>query len=188
MGTTAPPEDGGVLEEGEIHDILRNSRRRLTIESLRKAEHGSLSVRDLSEQIAGLETGETPPPRDKRQSVYVSLQQTHLPKLDELEIVDHDPEERTVSLGEHVSEVEVYMEVVPEYGLSWGEYYFALGLLGLLVTVAALVGVPFLADIGSSLAVTVTVVASLFFVVVMLSATWHVHTQQDRTLFERFRR
>ena len=74
------------LESSQIHDILRNDRRRLAIKCLRENE-GTLSVRDLSEDVASRETGERPAPRDKRRSVYVSLHQTHLPKLDDLEIV-----------------------------------------------------------------------------------------------------
>jgi len=180
-GVSVSEKHDGKLDEGEIHDILRNDRRRLTINSLQEAEDGQMSVRDLSEQVAALETGEDPPPRDKRQSVYVSLHQTHLPKLDKHGIVEYDSDSKTVSLRERVREVEIYMEVVPRYGLSWGEFYFGLGLLGLLTTMAVLVGVPLVG------ALEVTAVASFFFVVLMLSATYHVYTQQDRILFQRFR-
>ena len=95
-----------------------------------------MNVRELSEEVAARETGEDPPPRDKRQSVYVSLHQTHLPKLDDLGIVDYDNDSKEVALRDRVREIEVYMEVVPQYGLSWGEFYFGLGLLGLVTTVA----------------------------------------------------
>jgi hypothetical protein len=140
-----------------------------------------LSVRDLSEMVATLETGEDPPPRNKRQSVYVSLHQTHLPKLDELGIVVYDSDSKEVSLQRKMREVEVYMDVVPKYGLSWGEYYFALGLLGMLTTLAVLLGVPGVAALG------ITVLASGFFVVLMLSATYQVYDQQDRLVFSRLR-
>jgi hypothetical protein len=78
-----------VLDEGDIHDVLRNERRRHTLELLRDNGETS-SVRDLSEEVAALETGESPPPRNIRQSVYVSLHQTHLPKLDDLGIAVYD--------------------------------------------------------------------------------------------------
>lgn len=181
------------LEEGDIHDVLRNNRRRLAITCLQEATDNALSVRDLSEQVAALETGEEPPPRNKRQSVYVSLHQTHLPKLDGLGIVTYDSDSKLVSLNERVQEVEVYMEVVPRYGLSWGEFYFGLGLLGMLVTLAVLLGVPGLSAVGGAfaprrpLAATVTIVACLFFVLVMGSAAYHVYSQQDRLLFQRLR-
>ena len=169
----------GALEAAEIHDVLRNDRRRLAINVLQDAEDGSMSVRDLSEAVATLETGEDPPPRNKRQSVYVSLHQTPLPKLDNLGIVEYDGDAKLVTLRERVREVEVYMEVVPKYGLSWGEYYLSLAVLGMLTTVASEFGVPMLATAGPS------VVAGAFFVLFVVSAVYHVKTQQDGWPFSR---
>jgi hypothetical protein len=178
----ATVEPGDPLDQADIHDVLRNDRRRLTIKCLQETADGSLSVRELSEQVAALETGEDPPPRNIRQSVYVSLHQTHLPKLDKLGIIHYDADAKVVDLLDRVREVEVYMEVVPPYGLSWGEYYFGLGLLGMLTTIAVLLGVPGIA------ALDITVVASVFFGALMLSATYHVYSQQERILFHRFLR
>ena len=176
-GPDTPPE----MEPSDIHDILRNDRRRLAIKHLKEQPDGRVGVRDLSETIAALETGEDPPPSGKRQSVYVSLHQTHLPKLEAFGIFSYDSEEKEVCLQDRVREVEVYLEVVPRYGLSWGEFYFGLGLLGSLTTVAVLLGVPGVEALG------VTVTATVFFVILMLLATYHVYTQQDRILFQRFR-
>jgi len=175
-------EGDAKLEEGEIHDILRNERRRLSIKCLQETDEERLPVRELSERVAAIETGEDPPPRNKRQSVYVSLHQTHLPKLDGNGIVAYDEETKEVSLGDRVSEVAVYMEVVPRYGLSWGEYYFGLGLLAMLTTIAVSIGVPGISQL------TIALVATLFYLVLMLSAASHVYSQQDRLLFQRLRR
>jgi len=166
------------LDEREIHDVLRNDRRRLALEALREQD-GRSTVRDLSERIATQETGEEPPPQDKRQSVYVSLHQTHLPKLDELAIVEYNPDEKDVTLTDRIQEVEVYMEVVPEYGLSWGEFYFGLAFLGLLTAFAAIVGVPGVSSIGLSYVVVG------FFGLQMVAAAVHVYGQQDRVIFQR---
>jgi hypothetical protein len=139
----APGPDGESLAASEIHDVLRNDRRRLVLERLR-ADGGTETVADLAERIGAIESGETPPPRNVRQSVYVSLHQTHLPKLDELGIVEYDPDAKTVTLAENADDVAVYMEVVPQYGLSWAEYYLGLGVLGALSSLAASLGVPVL--------------------------------------------
>ena len=176
MSTATEP--GEELDEGEIHEVLRNDRRRLALEALRDSG-GEESVRELSERIAAHETGEEPPPKKKRQSVYVSLHQTHLPKLDELEVVEYDPEERDVSLGDRVEEIEVYMEVVPEYGLSFGEFYLGLALLGLLTTTAVLRFAP---DVP---ALTLGAVVVGFFALQMVAAAYHVYTKQDRIVLER---
>ena len=168
------------LEEGEIHDVLRNDRRRLAIEVL-KEEGGEASVRDLAEEVAARETGEAPAPRNKRQSVYVSLHQTHLPKLDDLDIVDYDPDEQQVTLEAGVQEVEVFMEVVPRYGVTWGEFTFGLALLGLAITLAVLVGVPRLSSLHLG-----ALVAGIF-VLQLVASAHHVVTTQDQTVLQRIR-
>lgn len=179
MPATSGTETGEeTLDEGTIHDLLRNDRRRLTIESLRE-EGGSKTVSDLAADLAALESGTDPPPKKKRQSVYVSLHQTHLPKLDSLGIVSYDPDDREVELLDRVEEVEVYMEVVPQYGLSWGEFYFGWGVLGLLLVVGVRIGVPALS------AFDLAVLSSALFVGLTLAAAYHVYSQQDRFVFQR---
>ncbi len=175
VGTDTGADD---LDEGTIHDVLRNDRRRLVIESLRDGD-GSADVGDLARSIAARETGDDPPPTNKRQSVYVSLHQTHLPKLDSLGIVAYDPNGREVELQERVEEIEVYMEVVPEYGLSWGEFYFGWGLLGLSTVIGVRIGVPVLSSL------TPSTVAGVLFIGLMVASMYHVYRQQDRVVFQR---
>jgi len=136
------------IGEADIHDVLRNDRRRMVLEHLGDAE-GAVSARDLSEAIAAREAGSDPPPRDVRRSVYISLQQTHLPKLDDLDVVDYDDAERAVRPGDNAAAVGVYMEVVPRYGLSFAEFHAGLAVLGGLLVVAADVGVPVLSSVSA---------------------------------------
>lgn len=164
------------LERTEIHDVLRNDRRRLVLSRLGEVE-GPATVRDLSEYIASVESGETPAPRNVRQSVYVSLHQTHLPKLDDLGIVEEA--DRGVRLSHHADEVTIYLEVVPKHGLSWGEYYLSVAVLGFLVQLAGSLGVPVLGGVGA--ATVTTVFLGLF----ALSAMYHISMQQT-TLLDRF--
>ncbi|SEO54144.1 hypothetical protein SAMN04487948_103146 [Halogranum amylolyticum] len=158
------------LERTEIHDILRNDRRRRVIESLCEQDE-PLSVRELSETIATAETGERPAPRNVRQSVYVSLHQTHLPKLEELDVVGYDDETKEITLAAAVDDVTVYMEVVPENDISWAEFYLGLGVLGLLLVAAHSLGVPTVSAVDAAVWTTAVLVA---FVV---SATYHLATQ-----------
>lgn len=149
----SPMTEEWILDEGDIHDVLRNERRRLTLEQLR--ENGnSLSVRELSEQVAALETGESPPPRNIRQSVYVSLHQTHLPKLDELGIVDYDADAKQVTLTDRVREVERYMDLPAGTesgsGRRWAGYSLALSLVGLLAMIGLALDAPVLTPAGAA--------------------------------------
>ena len=169
-----PAEDDRAtdLGEGDIHEVLRNDRRRMVLEALGDADE-AVTARELSEAIAARETGDDPPPRDVRQSVYVSLQQTHLPKLDDLGIVDYDDATKAVRPGRNASEVGVYMEVVPKYGLSYGEYYGALAVLGALLVVASRVGVP-----GAG-AFAPSTWALVVFSAVLASAVYQTYTQRS---------
>lgn len=140
------------LDEGSIHDVLRNERRRHTLELLR--ENGdTLSVRDLSERVAALETGESPAPRNIRQSVYVSLHQTHLPKLDELGIVEYDADAKQVTLTDRVEDVEAYMGRPTDTDAGsdprWARYTLVLSVLGIVTMLAVTLGVPVVTAIGA---------------------------------------
>jgi predicted transcriptional regulator len=160
------------LPAADIHDVLRNDRRRMVLELLGESED-PVTVRELSELIAAQAADTNPAPRDVRQSVYISLQQTHLPKLSELGIVSYDENAKTVSPAQNAAEVGVYMEVVPKYGLAWSEYYAALGILGTLVVLAASIGTPFLSALSPGSW------ALLLFLVVAASAAYQTNHQRS---------
>ena len=170
--------DVGDLAETEIHDVLRNERRRLALERLSERSSPA-SVSDLAEHVAALEAGERPPPNNLRQSVYVSLHQTHLPKLDELGIVEYDTDEKTVELTDRAGQVTVYLEVVPRYGISRNELYLGLAVLGILLTLAAALGVPGFAAVapGTWALVALALIAT--------AATFYT-AKQGETVFDRF--
>lgn len=170
-----PSED---LEAEDIHDVLSNRRRRLVMGVLQ--EEGQASVRELSERIGAIESGENPPPRKVKQSVYVSLLQTHLPKLDELGIVDYQSQGKTVSLSGGFDDIAVFMETVPKYGISWSEYYTALSFLGLLTLVGAEVGTPVLTAVPGE------VWAGGFFLALLASGVYHT-ARQGSSIVHRLR-
>lgn len=129
------------VPEREIHQVLSSARRRKALEQLRGAG-GSITVRELSERVATAETGESPAPRNVRESVYTSLHQTHLPRLDELGIVEYDRDRKIVTIRDGARHISLYMEVETPFGLSWAEYYRLLGVVGLFAVVASLGEAP----------------------------------------------
>ena len=162
----------GTLSADTIHEVLSNSRRRKTLEFIR--ERGALSHAELAELIAEAETGESPPPRNIRRSVYVSLQQTHLPKLSDENIVVRHPESDELVLGEDVGDVAVYLEVVPERELAWSEFTAGVCVLGILLVVAEWVGVPFMTALNSPL------LLAMLFGVLLVASVWQRETQRVR--------
>ena len=141
------------LDRTQIYDVLSNERRTMVLELLAQDDPRDLGT--LAELIAAEETGEDPPPRKKRTSVYVTLHQTHLPKLEELEIVEYDDREKVVSLGERaqpvLAEREDDADDASEEGRAAGADGFCLGLVGGGLTLAggSAVGVPVLGGLSA---------------------------------------
>lgn len=135
------------LDRTEIHDVLSNNRRCLVLENL--SQNGPTTLRDLANEIAAVETDERPAPRPARQSVYVTLHQSHLPKLDRLGIVNYDSASKNVELGRRAEDLRVHLEVVEAGEITWNEYQLGLAILGLALALGSFVGVPVLATFSS---------------------------------------
>lgn len=147
------------LSEGDIYEILSNSRRRETLRHLTATRDCSITLRELSAGIAATETGQSPPPSAARESVRSSLHQTHLPKLTELGVVNYDRDARTVTLCDHARDVDHYMTVVTPYGLTWAELYQSLGVVSLLLVLASLLEAPLVGAIDPLLWVSSSLAA-----------------------------
>lgn len=102
---------------GATTAILGNDRRMLMIEFLQKRD-GHADLRDVVEYIAARE-GDTD--RRHRKSVYVSLVQTHIPKLQREGVISFD--RGVVTLLRIPEDVTVYMEVVNKHDISWSVFY-----------------------------------------------------------------
>lgn len=152
----------GGIDESEIYDLLRNERRRQVLKHLRRSL-GSMRLRKLAKHIAQEETGESPPPKNIKRSVYNSLHQTHLPKLDRQDIVQYDKNRKVVSLSDGARNINRYLDMTAPFGLTWGEFYRTLGTVGLLLVVLSLTNVPVLGWIPPVL------LASTFLAVIAIS-------------------
>ena len=149
-------EFGGEISFDEIYSILRNRRRRLVLSKLESAE-GSLEIGDLAEQIAAIENDKSVSAvRSKeRKRVYISLYQSHLPKLDEVGVVSYDADRGVVERGPHFRTVLETLDSPESDRHPWPVYYLgAIVALGLLFGVgSSVVGVG--ADVGIWIALAV---------------------------------
>jgi hypothetical protein len=110
----------------------------------------------------------------QRRRVYNTLQQTHIPELEDTGIVE--TERREVSLTERAEQLDIYLEVVPARDIPWSEYYLALGAVSLALLVAVVLGIgPFAAFSGVAVGTFVTVAFAL-------SAAANYYYQNDRLL------
>jgi hypothetical protein len=90
------PEDGPGLSEEQIFTLLSMQRRRELLRALDRWG-GEATVGDLTNELASGEHGGTADGQE-RKTVYVSLYQTHIPRLVEAGVLEYDPRSKTVRL------------------------------------------------------------------------------------------
>ncbi|WP_137684077.1 DUF7344 domain-containing protein [Haloarcula mannanilytica] len=96
-GTTAPTDQDG-LDDATIFEILGNKRRRACLHCLAEHETG-MSVSSLGRQVARAVADAGTDSDELYDSVYISLCQTHLPKLDAVGLVEYDHDRKQVAPG-----------------------------------------------------------------------------------------
>lgn len=134
----------------ELFQILSNSRRRYIIFYLSEAGE-SLPLKELATKIAAAESGtpESDITAEERQRVYISLYQTHLPKLEEADIVSYDDEERTVELTDDILRNGFFwMDPDGADHARWLRYYLALTALGWVAVVGVALSLPLFSLLG----------------------------------------
>jgi hypothetical protein len=126
--------------EDDVFDILQNDRRRMAILAL-AADDSGIPIDRLARQIAVEETDEEDPPDRAYKSAYVGLQQTHVPKLVEAEVVWFDDQQGLLYPGPRLDDVAAYLDP-PTVHRQRISLEFGLGLAGLVASGSALAGVP----------------------------------------------
>lgn len=161
------------IDDEAVFDILKNSRRRATLEYLATVGDEAVPVSVLAEQVAATENDTTPESLspEQRKRVYVSLHQCHLPKLDDLNVLRYDQEETTVRLGPNASRVTAYIDEGGDRPRQWYRYYAAIAAGGatLLVATETVLG-------GATLSVTGLVLAA---VALCAAADYWAHRGDD---------
>ncbi|SDK91651.1 MULTISPECIES: DUF7344 domain-containing protein [Natronorubrum] len=150
------------LAESEVFHILGNDRRRAIVQLLAE-EAGQVDVSDIASEIAANETDTTPVPNNLYKSVYVSLQQTHLPQLQEDAVIEYDSDAKTIQRGPNFDDVLQYIDGHGETESTALRFHFAVCLLGLAVIAFAGLGIPLLSSVDpvlSSVVVLLAVAAS----------------------------
>ncbi|MDS0222158.1 hypothetical protein NDI54_12440 [Haloarcula sp. S1AR25-5A] len=167
------------LSKGEIFDVLQNERRRYTLQYLREHD-GPVQLGDLASHVAAQEYDcpNTEVTSAQRKRVYTTLQQSHLPRMDDTGIIDYDSENGMISRTAQTEELTVYLEIVPGSEFPWREYYLSLGAVSLAIVTILWVGVyPFTV-------IPPLVWATLIAVVLSISAGYHTYVGREMTLTE----
>lgn len=101
-------EDSLTLNQG--YELISSERRRKTLQILEDNEHQKIDFTELTNHITELENNEYTGHRE-RTTVYTSLRQTHLPKLDDTDIIDFDKNRGTVEEDTHFASL---VQLLPE--------------------------------------------------------------------------
>ncbi|WP_058993530.1 hypothetical protein [Haloarcula sp. CBA1127] len=86
-------ENSKEIPQEKLFDILGNRRRRIAVHLLQ--EEGAMSMTDLAERVASIEFNSSVENLEgkERKRVYVALFQTHVPKLEEVGLVEYDQDQ-----------------------------------------------------------------------------------------------
>jgi hypothetical protein len=154
----------GTLDTDDVFHLLQNERRRRVIEYLREHEGGStegVDMRDVVEDIAAREhdTSVDLLSSDERQRVYIALYQSHLPKLDDHDVIEYDQDRGWVRLAPGGEQTFPYLDLGDgdreAEGSTAGRWPVpAVGAAGLVGALATATGVgPLAASAGATLVV-----------------------------------
>lgn len=130
----------GSLPKDEIFDLMSNHRRRYVIHHCKQVRE-PISLSDLAEQVAAWEKDKTIEELGsaERKTVYTSLQQTHLPRLERAGIITYEDGE--VELTDQTERLDIYLDIVPANSIPWGVYYLGLSVLSAIVVAGLWSGV-----------------------------------------------
>lgn len=131
-------------------------------------EDGRTTIGDLSARIAAWEEGvpvdDVSP--SQRKVAYNSLQQSHLPRLAERDLVVYDRESGVVELTDRGELLDGYLGMVPDRGYRWSRLYLTMAVTACSVVVARTVDAPLVSRVSGEtgfafLAAAILVVAVL---------------------------
>ncbi|WP_049923616.1 DUF7344 domain-containing protein [Halopiger djelfimassiliensis] len=153
------------LAESEVFHILGNDRRRAIVQLLAN-ESGQVDVSDVATEIAATESDTTPVPNNLYKSVYVSLQQTHLPQLEEDAVIEYDTDAKTIQPGPNFDDVLTYVDSHGGNQSTVLRFHLAACFLGLAVIALSGLHLPILSSIDpvlwSVLVLLVVAASSLY--------------------------
>jgi len=166
------------LTQAELFDVFSNARRRRAVQYL-KRQGGSCDLAPLVQQVAAWENDTEPDDvtRTQRRRVYISLYQTHLPMLEDHDIVDWDPDGHKIELLPSEDRFEPYLDRHLENDRVWHRSYAAVTAVGVVA-----LGLSLLAVGPLTTGLAPVVALALCLVVLALSAVQHVSRRPDLDL------
>ncbi len=162
---SAPP----ALPLDQVFEIAKNERRRNALRYLRSHE-APVKLGTLAEHIAAVENDTTVKAisSQQRKRVYVGLYQCHLPKMDDMHIVEFNQNRGLIELGPNAEQLYPYIDDEDEQETRWPQVYLGLSAAGGLLLLASL-------TVGSTVGLTPALAAAVS--IAAVGATSAVHAR-----------
>jgi len=173
----------GDLSQDLVFDLLSSPRRRYVLYYLQEHGDGPVDLRELSEQVAAWEndTDVEDLTSQQRKRVYVSLYQTHIPKMAEADVIEYDQESGTVALTDRSRAVESHLRTDGTQEPSWQLYYLALAIVSGIVVLATVLDVSVFATVNGT---TVGILVTLAFGMLALGHLFYRWYQRRNRSFD----
>jgi len=143
----------------QVFETLKNKRRRTVLHYLNDHE-GPISLSDLAEHVAADENDTTvrQVTSRERKCAYVGLYQCHLPKMDNMDIIEFNQNRGRIELGPNAPQLKEYLDYSETTARPWPLFYSGVAAVGTALVFAAqwLAG-PGLAPLALSLVALVGV-------------------------------
>ena len=152
--------DRDALSRDVLFDMLSSPRRRYVLHYLHRSS-GRAELGELADHVAAWENETTIEGlgSQERKRVYISLYQTHVPKLDEVGIVDYDQSSGVVQLTDRADDLAPYLSEDSGTGFPWGTYYLVLAAASTALFVGVALNAPLLGALSELVAALIVTVA-----------------------------
>lgn len=151
----------------QVFEILKNERRRTVLRYLENNDE-PVALGDLAEFVAANENDMSVKQISSRERkcAYVGLYQCHLPKMDNMDIIDFNQSRGLIETGPNADQLKEYMDWPETPARQWPVYHLGLSASGLVaLTAAVAVGatgsVALAVALGCLLGTAATAVAQL---------------------------
>jgi hypothetical protein len=135
-------EYAAAVSADDAFEVLSNQRRRYIVKELHAADDQT-ELGPLAERVAARENdiAVLDVTHAQRKRVYTALQQSHLPKMDDLNVVHFDKDRGIVEPRDTLSDLRMYMHNENDAPNDCLKHYFLLSTLGVLLLAGYRMGV-----------------------------------------------
>jgi len=142
----------GDLDQDTVFDLLSSARRRFVLYYLRDTDR-TVELGELADEVAAWEndTAIDALTSQQRKRVYVSLYQTHIPKLEAEGIIEYNSDSGAVSLAPDANEMGAFLNAETEE-VPWQDFYLGLVVLSVLFYAVVSLNVWLFAGLGEVIA------------------------------------